>query len=233
MSEDRQNLTARTVERLKELIHESGLAPGESFGIEADLEKQLSVSRPVLREAISRLRGIGLLESRQSVGLIIGQPNPVELFEQAIEWCAAETMELYELAEFRYALETGVVDIAVRRATAQQIHRLKELADRYAAGIPPEWPDTTIDKIELEFHRTLFEATHNPTLTHLHRVIATYFARAAKEVPGWIMDRPIEGTEWEHRAIARAMAQRNAEQVRVLLSTHLRSLLQIRDQTDE
>jgi len=229
MATNRKNLTELTVKRLKKLIAESGLEAGEPLGIEADLEKKLKVSRPVLREAISRLRALGILDSRQSVGLIIGKPDPVAVFEQALEGCAAEAMDLAELAEFRYALEIGAVNTAVRRAEPEQIERLEELAEAYAAGLSSSKPSRPSDEIEMAFHRTLLEATHNRTLARMYHVIATYFARVEKEVAGWEKVRSEERSAWEHRAIARAMAERNVETVRALLSVHLRSLLTFDD----
>lgn len=225
MAKTRKNLTELTVRRLKKLIAESGLEAGEPLGIEAELEKKLKVSRPVLREAISRLRALGILDSRQSVGLIIGKPDPVAVFEQALEGCAAEAMDLAELAEFRYALEIGAVSTAVRRATPEQIKRLEELASLYAAGLSFEKPSPPSDEIELAFHRTLLEATHNRTMARMCQVIATYFARAEMEVPDWERVRSDGESAWEHRAIAQAMAERNVEAVRALLGSHLKGLL--------
>jgi len=225
MAESSKNLTERTVLKLKHLIRESGLGPGEPFGIEADLEKKLQVSRPVLREAVSRLRALGILDSRQSVGLIIGRPDPVAAFEQALDGCATEAMELAELAKLRYALEIGSVDSAVQGATDRQVEDLQRLADEYANGADPQNPSPTIDDIEMEFHRTLLEATHSQILMRMCRVIATYFARAAREIPRWDPVHPTEHSAWEHRAIANAMAERNAEHVRALLGAHLRVLL--------
>jgi DNA-binding FadR family transcriptional regulator len=49
------NRTARTVVILEQMIAASGLAPGEPFAVEAELEKKLGVSRAVVREAVSRL----------------------------------------------------------------------------------------------------------------------------------------------------------------------------------
>ena len=223
MSTNRKNLTQQTVTRLKRIISERDLSPGDLLDIEANLEKELGVSRAILREAISRLRALGILDSRQSVGLIVAQPDPVALFEQALEGCATEAMDLPELAGFRYALEVGAASLAVRHATPEQIERLKELAAKFAVDSPPAEP---IDNVELAFHRTLLEATHNRILARMHHVIATYFARAAKELPNWDPIHPTEEGVWEHTAIAKALADRNVEHLRSLLSIHIEKLIE-------
>jgi len=232
MANNRKNLTEQTVQRLRELITARGLEPGAPFGIEADLEKQLSVSRPVLREAISRLRALGILDSRQSVGLIIGKPDPVGVFEQALEGCAAEAMDMSELAEFRYVLEVGAVESAVRRATDEQVERLHNLAQQIADGMKAGLPVVDIDEIELKFHSTILSATQNHTLIRMHRILAAFYKRAEAEVPGWDANTASEFTNWEHLAIAKAFSQRNAEYARVLLAAHLNMMLDFNPRQD-
>ena len=75
-SGDSLSLTEQAVVSLQEMIALSGARPGDRFGNEADLERKLGVSRVVVREAVSRLRALGMLESRQGLGLIIGKPDP-------------------------------------------------------------------------------------------------------------------------------------------------------------
>ncbi len=218
-------LTNATVNRLMELISGSGLKPGEPFAKEADLEKELKVSRPVLREAISRLRGLGILESRQCVGLIVSRPDPVELFGKAFQSWVVDSINLKELAEMRYSLEIGAVEIAALRATGEQLTRLDELAREFTQHLVSKSPARSLDDIEFDFHRTILEATHNSMLIRMHHIIAAYFLRSAREVTGWDVQGSDENSAWEHRAIAKALADRNAERARVILAGHLSPLI--------
>ena len=119
MAKDAKNLTDQTTRRLREMVISSGLKPGEVFGREAELGQKLGVSRSILREAINRLRALGLLESRQCVGLVVGKPDPVALFEQAFEAGLMDSLDMADLAELRYTLEIGAVELVVRRATPE------------------------------------------------------------------------------------------------------------------
>jgi GntR family transcriptional regulator, transcriptional repressor for pyruvate dehydrogenase complex len=219
------NLTNMTVNRLMEMISCSGLKPGEAFAREADLEKELNVSRPVLREAISRLRGLGILESRQCVGLIVSKPDPVELFGKAFQSWVVDSINLVELAEMRYSLEVGAVEIAARRATGEQLARLDELAREFTQHLASKSSARSLDDIEFDFHRTILEATHNSMLIRMHHIIAAYFLRSAREVTGWDVQGSDENSAWEHRAVAKALADRSAERARVILAGHLSHLI--------
>jgi len=227
------SLTERTVTDLRRMIAASGLKPGEILGTEADLEKRLNVSRSVLREAISRLRGIGIVDSRQCVGLIITRPDPVGLFDQTLQTWAMDSLELQELSELRYVLEIGAVELACSRATDDQLTRLVELAEEFSEAASGNWNPRPIDDIELDFHRTILEASHNTMLTRMHYVLSAYFQRRAGEDADWPTNTCPEEVPWEHRAIAKAFKDRNVELSRALLSGHLASLLSSREpQTD-
>jgi GntR family transcriptional regulator, transcriptional repressor for pyruvate dehydrogenase complex len=222
---DNLSLTEQTVASLKEMIISCGARPGDRFANEAALEKQLGVSRVVIREAVSRLRALGILESRQRVGLIVGKPDPFGLLGQTLLRHTLDSADLAALAELRFLLEVGAVPLAVQRATAAQVDRLVELADEMAAsqaGLPDSRP---VDDIELDFHRIIFEATQNPILVRMVDVLATFFFRSATEVDGYDAAKTADRSVWEHQMLAQAFRQRNVDYARVILSTHLADLL--------
>jgi len=74
------NLTEQTVKNILEMIEKSSLREGDFFATESELEEKFQISRPVLREALSRIRALGFLESRKRKGLIVSKPDPINLF---------------------------------------------------------------------------------------------------------------------------------------------------------
>ena len=233
---DTFNLTEQTVASLQEMVAQSGLGPGEPFAVEADLEKKLNVSRVVLREAVSRLRALGILQSRQGVGLIVSKPDPVMLFEQAIAGYALDSVDIAQLAELRYCIEIGAVELAVTRAVEGQLARLTELAEELAECHAGRSSGRVINDVELDFHSTMLQATHSPMVMRMHRVLAVFFVRSVKETDLYPVDETTERSAWEHRVIAEAFRQRSVERARALLAGHLSALLSIQyhqpDSTD-
>jgi len=86
------------------------------------------VSRTIAREAVSQLRALGILKSRQRKGLLIGQPDPVSLMARWVPFYSHGTdgKQLLRLAQLRYTLELGAVDLAVTNATSEQLDPLSE-----------------------------------------------------------------------------------------------------------
>ena len=62
-------------------------------------------------------------------------------------------------------------------------------------------------------------------LSEMHYVLAAYFVRSAREIVDYPVHETTEKAVWEHQAIAEALADRNVERARALLSGHLAGLL--------
>ncbi|HET6499334.1 MAG TPA: GntR family transcriptional regulator [Amycolatopsis sp.] len=74
---EQQSLGDRTVERLRALVAQGVLRPGEKLPAEPDLAARLGVSRPTLRSAISELIADLVLERRRGVGTFVRQAAPL------------------------------------------------------------------------------------------------------------------------------------------------------------
>ena len=84
VDERRKNLSQQLAERIRQQIVAARLPDGELFMTEAKVAQKFEVSRTVAREAVGRLRAIGLLEGRQRKGLIVRHPDPVRLFSASL-----------------------------------------------------------------------------------------------------------------------------------------------------
>src|SRR5262245_39051463 len=87
-----------------------GFRPGERLN-EVDLARQLHVSRTPLREALNRLVTEGFLTTRLNRGFFGRTLDPNEVFN---------------LYEFRGAVEQAVVLVACERASKQELLALEE-----------------------------------------------------------------------------------------------------------
>jgi GntR family transcriptional repressor for pyruvate dehydrogenase complex len=202
-------------ERLRTEILTKGLSEDDVFMTEAQISARHGISRSITREAVSRLRALGILKSRQGKGLLVDRADSIALLAKTLPFSARSPQAYRHLGELRYVLELGAVDLAVTNATAEQVARLADLAEAYADASP-----ATDGAIEFAFHSLILEMTANPWVSGLHQVIAEYFRSAAPPPPA-----PTSKNVWEHRAIAAAFRKRDAELARSLLRQHLTPLL--------
>ena len=118
------------------------LKVGDSIPNEAQLAEELGVARGVLREALSPLKMIGLIESRTRRGMFLREPSFIKGFEVAIDPHFMSESSMFNLLELRMALEIGIFD-----------------NNNYSSIS------------ELSFHSKLYEITRNNFICDFQRII--------------------------------------------------------------
>lgn len=198
------------------------LREDDLFMTEAQVAERFGVSRGVAREAVSRLRALGALKSRQAKGLLVGRPDPVKLFGEALPLSVQGTQDLRSLARLRYVLEIGAVDLIVAHADDDQIEQLDAAARAFEAA-QGSGDIGAINAADLAFHRGLLAMVDTPAVADMHGVLADYFSAEARALTGPLASG--DTAVWQHHVIVQALRQRDAEQLRAVLRQHLRGLI--------
>ncbi|MBT3245169.1 MAG: FadR family transcriptional regulator, partial [Bacteroidetes bacterium] len=104
-------LADQATKRLRDFIVNEKYQPGDLLPGEIELSQKLGVSRTIIREALSRFRMMGIVESRRRRGMILTSPDILSGFELAIDgtWLEADTQR--ELFELRLMMEIGLSDL--------------------------------------------------------------------------------------------------------------------------
>jgi GntR family transcriptional regulator, transcriptional repressor for pyruvate dehydrogenase complex len=141
--------------QLLEQIMAGVLAPGDKLPTENAICEAFQVSRPVVREALMRLQADGLVESRRGSGTyLLHAPSPdISRFAEPAEF--AGYLRAFEV---RLAIEPVAARFAAERRTADDLVRIKrlaqELSDAIASGQKGQ-------KLDIAFHRAIALATGN------------------------------------------------------------------------
>jgi DNA-binding GntR family transcriptional regulator len=195
LANDRQNLRSadRVYDVVKSMAVTYGIRPGERIN-EVDLAKQLNVSRTPLREALNRLVTEGFLSTRLNKGFFARSLDPNEVFN---------------LYEFRSAIESAAVSIACERATSQELQHL----EKFVLASKDEKEDvlaTKLLRLDEEFHERVAVATHNDEFVRTIRGINAriHFVR-------WI------DMQNEHLKIVQALKKRDANGASRLMGGHI------------
>lgn len=219
----RKNQSQQLAERLRKKIEQEQLPDGELFMTEAEVAEQFEVSRTVAREAVARLRAIGLLEGRQRKGLIVRHPDPIDLFSASLPSLARSEDDLAELSRLRYVLEVGAIELAVRNASEEQVASLSSIALRFRKIANNEsWLDEE-KQLDLEFHSLLLEMTGSKLVAGMQRVLVDFFRSLVNTSP--VDAANIDRIAWEHTELAAAIGDRDVERARAMLRIQIRRYL--------
>src|SRR5690606_1918307 len=107
---DTASLVDKVENRLVEILKERNLKVGDSIPKELDLAEALGVSRTVVREALTRLRLMGLIETKKKSGSVITSPDLFGIMSKSMNPHILSQETLKEIFEIRLVLEIGMAD---------------------------------------------------------------------------------------------------------------------------
>jgi DNA-binding FadR family transcriptional regulator len=150
-------LADQVAQQLEAQIRAGRLLPGEKLPTEAELVQQLEVSRTVVREAISRLRSLNLVESRQGSGVFVKEAGIEPLDLDSLH--TSSKSAVIQITELRRALESEVAELAAQRRDEEDLRRIREAVDTLAEAVR-QGSDGV--KEDVAFHHAIAQAARNP-----------------------------------------------------------------------
>jgi GntR family transcriptional repressor for pyruvate dehydrogenase complex len=117
-------------EQILHSIRNGTYTPGSRLPAERLIAGQMDVGRPAVREAISALQIAGVLESRPGDGTYVAAALPPEVTGETGIAVLEESDSPFEALQARKAMEIGVVYLAVRNASDEDIRRIKRVWSR-------------------------------------------------------------------------------------------------------
>ena len=158
--------------RLMEYISREDVKPGDPLPKELELSKTLGVSRTVIREALLRLRMLGLIKSRKHKGMVVTKPDVLSSFERVLKPQIVDEETLIDVFELRIVLEVGMAELLFARKTPKDISDLETIVAQESG-----MADKGIFEIEeeLRFHGKLYEMSGNKTLKRFQEILLPVF----------------------------------------------------------
>lgn len=157
--------------RLREFFKKKSFKPGDALPKEMELVAALGVSRNVVREALSRLRMLGMIETRKKRGMILARPDILGTFERVLDPLIIDEHILQDLFELRLVLEMGLADLLFLRKTDKDIEELEKIA----VNESPDGEKKFRVKNEIAFHGKLYEISGNNTLKRFQVMLLPVF----------------------------------------------------------
>ena len=153
------SLSDQVAEVIASEIRSGRLPVEKKLPTEAALCVQFSVSRTVVREAISRLKSVGLVDSRQGSGIFVKSVGFAPLNFDAKY--AASKQAVIQMVEVRRALEAEVAGLAASLRTQADIKHIKQAITALQKAVQSGGDGVDED---VKFHRAIADAARNPFL---------------------------------------------------------------------
>lgn len=208
-------------EQILEAIRRGAFPPDSKLPSEAELAQMMGVSRPTVREALSGLAAVGLIEARVGIGNFVRQPTD-PLVHQALLLLESEESCL-EIMEARTVLEPPLAELAARKRTDAQAEALERICEELQKLADPASFDAYFSA-DKRFHLALIEAAGNELLARvLLPLVNTMDERLYREFTReyYLKDAGSIGEVAElHGRVAAAVRARRPAQARAAMRAH-------------
>jgi DNA-binding GntR family transcriptional regulator len=198
-----ESLTDRAYREIRDRLVMLDIPPGSPIN-EDQLAASLGIGRTPVREALKRLGHERLVVAFPRRGTFATDVN---------------ITDLAHISEVRQHLEPIAAASAARRATARERASLSELAEELQSEAVAHMDPRDLMRVDLEAHRALYAATHNPyledTLVRYDNLANRIWCLFVQRLPG------MAGHIGEHGPLLQAVAAGDADAAAELARDHV------------
>lgn len=206
----------QVVERIRDLIDSGQIRPGDRLPSERNLAEIFKVSRSSLREAIRALQESGVLESRRGDGTYVSLPPGSDLLAPFAEVMTQQRIRLWQLFQFRQAIEPQIARLAAQERTAGHLEALRHMLDLQEKEINGGEKTGFAD---LHFHQLIAMATGNPLFVDVVTRAESKLAETRNE-PLQTEERQITSLQ-SHKTIIECIERQDPDAAEEAMRDHL------------
>jgi len=185
---------------------------------ETELATRFGASRPVVREALARLRDDGVIVSRQGSGSYVKRRPDVAVLNLSP---GASIDDIQRCFEFRYGLEGSAAALAAERWEDADLAEIRASFDALERAVKNVELGAEADE---QFHAAIARATHNPYYVSVQTSMQPHIRYGMRVNRNLSMLRTAERVRMvqdEHRAILDAIATRDPDRARDAMQRHI------------
>lgn len=221
-----EKIYVQIVRQIENLIERGILKPGDKLPTEPVLAEQLGTSRPPLREALSALEIMGIIERRGRTGNLVKANADTLRYERQLRKLSKDVSP-YEALEARKIVEIEIVRRAAETATKKDIETVKKAVQEMKQKIEELGSSLTFGDIassDIKFHLSVAEATHNSVLIETVRyMVGGVREKLWREVKMRALDSKVKFDKdlSEHNDIVDALTKKDGLMARNKMYEHL------------
>lgn len=213
----RRSLSDAVFDRIQRAIKSGAYAVDERLPTEHSLATEFQVSRPVVRDALQRLRDQGLIYSRRGAGSFVREQG----IREPLGFGQMENLsDLQHCYDFRLTIEPEAAAMAAQRHTPEALAKIKA-----ALALLRDATNRHAHRADADFmfHLSIAQASGNPYFSTAMQALEEHIA-VGMRFHGMSLRATSDGLQHvfvEHSAVFDAIANRNADAARTLMRTHL------------
>ena len=207
-------VTEQAVEVIHQRIQEGTYAIDSTLPSQRDLAAQLGISRASLREALTRLAALGLLEIKAGKGVYVISKHS----KAAEQWEGEHRISLKDFYQLRYVLEGFCALLACEYLTEQDKSTLKLHYEALSNAIlEQDWQAAS--ECDYAFHQHIIELSHNQSIIQTLKMHNEWIKKS--QILPFVQPNLAFKTIQEHDAILQALFKQDAIAAEKTMQAHI------------
>lgn len=194
-------------------------SPGDRLPVENELAQLFSVSRITIREAISKLSTMGIIDVRQGDGTFVKRLSPASFMQPMLPMLALSDVDLADVFDVRLLIESRAAELAAERITEEEQKKLQNTFDiMEQAALSNEI--RKYNELDVQFHKEIAAISGNQVIAVICELITEMIRESifySCHIPSHIMNSVIY-----HNRIYNAIKDHNAPLAAQMMREHLR-----------
>jgi len=208
------------IERIKASVESGEIKPGEKLPSEREMAKLLNVSRSAIREALSVMESVGMLEIKTGIGVFLIEDQIDHLLDKINILLFDNGIQLVEVLEVRQGIESQAAFMAAERANELDLLKIKKALTKLEKSV--EKGQIAAEE-DYEFHLAVVQASNNQMMMRMINLIADYFIQGLHESRKESLMIPGRSKEIlnEHQQIYQAIVKQDSKKASEMMWNHL------------
>lgn len=202
--EARPSAVEGVIEKIKALLIEQKLSPGDMIPNEISLAESLKVGRGTVREALKILSAYGVVEIKQVYGTYVSSASNKRLFDPQLFQILVQDRDYKSLTQVRQLLEEGIVKLVIESVSDDELALLDQTMQKFQTELAkPDASAQHAGSLDLRYHRLLARFSHNSIVENIYNFVIELFTKTIN---------PIHiGVDEVHQRLHQAIIDRNTD----------------------
>lgn len=206
----------KVIDYIFQMIKNGQLIVGSKIPSERDIAETLGIGRNSTREAISILRGMGLIESIHGSGNYIAKDSGRTIWRILSAMLALGSISMKDIMEFRRVMARPVIELIFQNGfTDEDKEHLEQIIDEMQSA-----SGNKLVMLDQEFHITLIRSTKNPLFIIVMEAISEVYHESMSKVIGGSDEETTMKFLMLHRKIFTSIVEKDEDACLKYLKDH-------------
>jgi GntR family transcriptional repressor for pyruvate dehydrogenase complex len=190
------------MEQIKTALINKTLSPGDKLPTEAEMCASMGVGKSSVREAVKMLGILGVVETHQGDGTYISSSITEHSVNPLVYQLLIDIGDNSDIIELRSIFEPAYTVLALKKAMPEDIEHITQVEEVFREKVRNK---TQTADDDLNFHRAILAATHNPLIIRIGLTIMQLFYASISNSMKMIPQQAVK----DHKQILDAFIQKD------------------------